>query len=854
MRGRKTTYYDGGHRAACFVRWPTGGLGKPRDVDALTQVQDLLPTLLDLCGTDAAEGGEVRRHQPRRTAARRRRTHCPTGCWSCSTASSRPGRSWRSSGRACCGTSGGWSTATELYDLTDRPGPADERGRQAPRRRSSKLRDHYETWWTERRAADSTTSCRSCIGADEENPVTLSSADWANVYCDNMNNLRTGSEARTARGTCWSRRTASTRSRCAAGRRRPTRRSPPACRRSRPSTAACPQGKALPIAKARLEDRGPRRDEAGRRRRTRRSSSRVTLKAGEKLPMQTWCYDAGRQGAVRGVLRLRAAKIGSAVQLRLTPRRCKLISPFSFPWVSVMRHALPLFAADRTGPRRSAADDRRGPLEGQARRPAVDLAGRQVGRRRGHHLRHRQGRQHVQPLAALHRRQDAEAAHQHHRARTPARSGRRTASRSRSSAKRGGDDGPQVYVIAPDGRRGPARHARCRWPRAALKWSADRKTIYCIAWTWPDTADDEAYQQEGQGAEGGEEQGRRHRRRAVPLLGQVDRRRQAADGLRHRRRDAASTATCSRGTGGTCRRTSRRPNDYDVSPDGKELCFVADSVEGLRHSTSTTTCTRCALDGDGASRRTSPTDNPASDTSPVYSPDGKHDRVPAADDQVLLRRPPAADAARPRRRQAARADRRPRPQLLATRSGCPTASGSRSRPRTPGYVHIYFVGLDGAKPFTDDPRRLGAVDRLRPQATRLGVFLRTSFDRPPTVFVARPGHEGAASDLDHFNDDLVTQWKLGKVENVTFKGADDARRADVDRLPAGLRPEEEVAAGADRPRRAAQRHHERLQLPLEPRSSGPPRATSSAASTSTARAASARSSPTRSPATSAPSR
>ena len=30
------------------------------------------------------------------------------------------------------------------------------------------------------------------IGADEENPVTLSSADWANVYCDNMNNLRTG--------------------------------------------------------------------------------------------------------------------------------------------------------------------------------------------------------------------------------------------------------------------------------------------------------------------------------------------------------------------------------------------------------------------------------------------------------------------------------------------------------------------------------------------------------------------------------------------------------------------------------------------------------------------------------------
>jgi arylsulfatase len=48
MRGTKTQFYEGGHRVPCFVRWPEGKLGEPRDIDELTQTQDLLPTLIDL--------------------------------------------------------------------------------------------------------------------------------------------------------------------------------------------------------------------------------------------------------------------------------------------------------------------------------------------------------------------------------------------------------------------------------------------------------------------------------------------------------------------------------------------------------------------------------------------------------------------------------------------------------------------------------------------------------------------------------------------------------------------------------------------------------------------------------------
>ena len=55
MRGNKTTLWEGGHRVPCFFHWPGGGLTEPRDVDSLTEVQDLLPTLSEICGFDAPE-------------------------------------------------------------------------------------------------------------------------------------------------------------------------------------------------------------------------------------------------------------------------------------------------------------------------------------------------------------------------------------------------------------------------------------------------------------------------------------------------------------------------------------------------------------------------------------------------------------------------------------------------------------------------------------------------------------------------------------------------------------------------------------------------------------------------------
>ncbi len=49
MKGSKAKAYDGGHRAACFMHWPAGGLTEGRDIEPMTAHIDLLPTLIELC-------------------------------------------------------------------------------------------------------------------------------------------------------------------------------------------------------------------------------------------------------------------------------------------------------------------------------------------------------------------------------------------------------------------------------------------------------------------------------------------------------------------------------------------------------------------------------------------------------------------------------------------------------------------------------------------------------------------------------------------------------------------------------------------------------------------------------------
>ena len=190
LRGRKTEYYDGGHRVPCFVRWPGGGLRPPGDVAAPTQAQDLLPTLLDLAGAPRPPGvtfdgaslaGLLRGRGDDRRAddglADRtfvvQYSRATLAKWECAVVSG----SWRLVG------------GTELYDVAaDRGQQTDLAGRQADV--VARLRAHYERWWDGLGPAASQFVPAAVVGSAAQPRVALTSADWQDVYCDNARHIR----------------------------------------------------------------------------------------------------------------------------------------------------------------------------------------------------------------------------------------------------------------------------------------------------------------------------------------------------------------------------------------------------------------------------------------------------------------------------------------------------------------------------------------------------------------------------------------------------------------------------------------------------------------------------------------
>jgi arylsulfatase len=282
MRGFKTQYYEGGHRASCFIRWPAGGLRKPADIPLLTEVQDLLPTLIDLCGLTAPTGATFDGTSlagllkgTTDTLAERMLVvqygQRPVA-WDCAVMWNR----WR------------LVKGTELYDLATDPGQKKDVAGQHPDV-VKRMRDHYEAWWAGvlPRLDD---FVPVVIGADQQNPVTLSAADWANVYCDNMIALRSGMAANgpwyviAARDGTYE-----------IALRRWPKEADAAIAAGVPAFKAVdgglPPGKPLPITAARLKlgDLDETKPVAPG---DKAITFTVQLKAGTKMPMQTWFLGA----------------------------------------------------------------------------------------------------------------------------------------------------------------------------------------------------------------------------------------------------------------------------------------------------------------------------------------------------------------------------------------------------------------------------------------------------------------------------------------------------------------------------------------------------------------------------------
>lgn len=184
MRGRKTMYYEGGHRVPSFMRWPAGALRAPGDVTAPAQVQDLLPTLIELCGL--SKPANARFDGTSLAGLLLGKSDAPPDRMLVVQYGQIP-KKWDS-----CVIWNSWRLVhgAELYDIKADPGQAADVAAKYPAV-VARMKAHYEAWWA-RVESGLNDFVPISIGSDKENPVALTSSDWQNIYADNPGHVRSG--------------------------------------------------------------------------------------------------------------------------------------------------------------------------------------------------------------------------------------------------------------------------------------------------------------------------------------------------------------------------------------------------------------------------------------------------------------------------------------------------------------------------------------------------------------------------------------------------------------------------------------------------------------------------------------
>jgi len=196
MRGQKTELWEGGHRVPLFISWPNGGLTEPREIGGLTQVQDVLPTLLDLCDIESSQAfdgmslapvlrGEAEVSEDRMLIINYSRMpafiNYPTSYSQSVMTRDHAGVLWKR-----------WRLLEdrELYDLESDPLQETNVIDQHPEV-VKPMREHLHRWWDEV-GPTANEPQRVVIGSDHENPSRLTACEWLDVFVDQQAQIRSG--------------------------------------------------------------------------------------------------------------------------------------------------------------------------------------------------------------------------------------------------------------------------------------------------------------------------------------------------------------------------------------------------------------------------------------------------------------------------------------------------------------------------------------------------------------------------------------------------------------------------------------------------------------------------------------
>jgi arylsulfatase A-like enzyme len=189
MKGKKVTLWEGGHRVPCFLRWPKGGLGEPRDVPGLTQVQDLFPSLLEAAGTTPPHNDGMslwpvlkgKESPPEERAIFINYSRMPANGQD---------PTLRAEGAAVLWKRWRWLEDRELYDLDSDPLQNKNIAAEQPEI-AKLLREKLQAWWKAMPAGINEPQ-RIVIGHKAENPSLLTACEWWDVFVDQQGQVRRG--------------------------------------------------------------------------------------------------------------------------------------------------------------------------------------------------------------------------------------------------------------------------------------------------------------------------------------------------------------------------------------------------------------------------------------------------------------------------------------------------------------------------------------------------------------------------------------------------------------------------------------------------------------------------------------
>lgn len=198
MRGAKVTLWEGGHRVPCFFRWPAGRLAEPGDIPGLAESQDILPTLIDLCGlhktTDSRFDGislaPTLRGQAPLPGERMLVVNYSRMPHKLNHFEANNPAVPRREGAAVLWKRWRLLEDRELYNLDDDPAQQRNAIAQHPDV-AARMRAHLDAWWNGVRSRINEFESVT-IGDDADNPTLLTACEWADVFLDQQGQVRRG--------------------------------------------------------------------------------------------------------------------------------------------------------------------------------------------------------------------------------------------------------------------------------------------------------------------------------------------------------------------------------------------------------------------------------------------------------------------------------------------------------------------------------------------------------------------------------------------------------------------------------------------------------------------------------------